>query len=165
MHRANLLFQLALGLALASPALADDWPQWLGPKRDSVWRETGILEKFPAGGPKTLWQHPLGPGYTGPAVAGERVFVMDRPSAFGAKIKDAYAKTAIPGAERVLCLDARTGNEIWKHEYDCPYEKLSYPSGPRATPLIHEGKVYTLGAMGHLFCFDVQDGKILWQKN
>ena len=87
-----------------------------------------------------------------------------RPSASGAKIKDAFAKAPAAGTERVLCLDADTGKEIWKHEYDCPYKKLSYPSGPRCTPTVHGGKVYTLGAMGHLFCLDAKDGKVIWSK-
>ena len=64
-------------LAAASAARADDWPQWLGPKRDGVWRETGILDKFPKGGPKVLWRKPVGQGYAGPAVAGGKVFVTD----------------------------------------------------------------------------------------
>src|SRR5262249_33146335 len=59
-------------------ARADDWPQWLGPRRDGVWRETGILAKFPVGGPKVVWRVDLGAGFTGPAVAGGRVYVMDR---------------------------------------------------------------------------------------
>ena len=69
-------------VALLSVALhhasADDWPQWLGPQRDAVWRETDIVEKFPEGGPKRVWRTELGAGYSGPAVAGGRVFVMDR---------------------------------------------------------------------------------------
>src|SRR5258708_7159303 len=66
-------------------ARADDWPQWLGPKRDGVWRETGILEKFPKGGPKVLWRAPIGGGYSGPAVAGSRVYITDRVLAADAK--------------------------------------------------------------------------------
>src|SRR5438270_11312964 len=62
----------------ASSARADDWPQWLGPQRDGVWRETGILEKFPASGPVYRWRTPIGAGYAGPAVAGDRVYVTDR---------------------------------------------------------------------------------------
>src|SRR5215510_4847386 len=69
---------LALLLAVGSRLAADDWPQWLGPRRDGVWRETGILDKFPPGGPKQLWKVPIGGGYCGPAVVGDRVFVMDR---------------------------------------------------------------------------------------
>ena len=59
-------------LALTMPALADDWPQWMGPNRDGVWAETGILDKFPDGGPKELWRVPIGGGYAGPAVAGRQ---------------------------------------------------------------------------------------------
>src|SRR5262245_34088008 len=57
---------------------ADDWPQWLGPKRDGVWRETGIVEKIPASGLKVVWRTPVHRGYCGPAVAGGRVFLLDR---------------------------------------------------------------------------------------
>ena len=56
---------------------AEDWPQWLGPKRDGVWRDTGLVEKFPTGGPKVLWKAPVGVGYAGPAVAGGKLFVTD----------------------------------------------------------------------------------------
>src|SRR5436190_465906 len=59
-------------------ARADDWPQWLGPQRDGVWRETGILDKFPANGPRVRWRTPIGGGYAGPAVVGDKVFVTDR---------------------------------------------------------------------------------------
>src|SRR4051812_8833563 len=57
---------------------ADNWPQWLGPQRDGVWRETGILDKYPPGGPRVVWKVPIGGGYCGPAVADGRVYVMDR---------------------------------------------------------------------------------------
>ena len=63
---------------LLSFALADDWPQWFGPEHDGVWRETGIIDKFPDGGPKVLWRTPVNRGYAGPSVVGDRVFVMDR---------------------------------------------------------------------------------------
>ena len=73
--------RLALGLGFFSLALAavqaDDWPQWLGPQRDAIWRETGIVEKFPADGLKYRWRVPIGGGYTGPAVAKGRVYVTD----------------------------------------------------------------------------------------
>src|SRR5947199_443928 len=86
---------------LVAAASADDWPQWLGPKRDGVWRETGVVDKFPAGGPKVLWRKPVGAGYTGPAVTGGKVFLMDRVTPNG--------KASPKGSERVLCLDEKTG--------------------------------------------------------
>jgi outer membrane protein assembly factor BamB len=150
--------------ALPTLIRADDWPQWMGPQRDGVWRETGILDKFPEGGPKVLWRQPIGPGYTGPAIVGGRIYVMDRLTDAPA-LKDGFARNAMPGKERVLCLDAANGQEVWKHEYDCPYLKISYPTGPRTTPLIHEGKVYTLGTMGHLYCLDANTGKPVWSKS
>jgi len=155
---------LAVVLGVAAPC-ADDWPQWLGPQRDGVWRETGIIEKFSANGPRVRWRTPVGSGYAGPAVAQGRVFVMDRQLARGAnKPADPFAKATIPGTERVLCLDAADGKVLWKHEYDCPYT-MSYPAGPRATATVHEGKVYALGAEGNLFCFEALSGKLLWSRD
>jgi outer membrane protein assembly factor BamB len=161
-----IAFAAAALLGGSQLALADEWPQWMGPKRDNVWRETGILEKFPTGGPKVLWRAPISGGYAGPAVSGGKVYVTDRVLAKGASNPtDPFdTKTKVNSSERVLCLDAKTGKELWKHSYECPYQ-ISYPSGPRCTPTVHDGKVYTLGAMGNFFCFDADSGKVLWEKN
>ena len=70
----------------------------------------------------------------------------------------------LQGKERVLCLDARTGTELWKHEYACDYT-ISYPAGPRCTPTVDADKLYTLGAMGDLLCLDAQKGSVIWSKN
>lgn len=140
-----------VAVAPVSRIQADDWPQWLGPRRDGVWRETGIVDQFPAGGPPILWRTLLGGGYAGPAVAEGRVIVLDRKH-------DA-------GTERVLCLDQKTGQVQWTHEYRCNYAGLSYPAGPRCTPTVHEGKVYALGAMGDLHCLDAAKGTVLWHRN
>src|SRR5262245_37155970 len=158
------LFIPAVLLSLPTLAWADDWPQWLGPQRDGIWRETGILDKFPAAGPKVRWRTPLGGGYAGPAVVKDRVYVTDRLLPEGVQNPgNPFATDLVPGKERVLCLEESSGKILWKHEYDCPYQ-VSYPAGPRATPVVHDGKVYTLGAMGHLFCFNADDGKVLWSK-
>ncbi|HEV3204381.1 MAG TPA: PQQ-binding-like beta-propeller repeat protein [Gemmataceae bacterium] len=144
---------------------AEDWPGWLGAKRDGIWRETGLLEKFPPGGPKVVWRATIANGYSGPAVADGRVYVMDRE-----RTKDADGKPLRPsrqgilGNERVLCLNAADGQVIWKHIYDCPY-KVSYPSGPRTTPLLHQKHLYTLGAMGDLCCLEADTGSLRWTKN
>jgi outer membrane protein assembly factor BamB len=157
---------VAAGLlcALAPSLLADDWPQWLGPQRDSVWREIGILQKFLPGGPPIRWRTPIGGGYTGPAVSGGRVYVVDRQLAKDtSNPTDPFQRGVIPGSERVLCLDESTGHILWQHEYGCPYT-MSYPAGPRATPLVNDGKVYTLGGEGDLFCLDAKAGTVVWSR-
>jgi outer membrane protein assembly factor BamB len=144
---------------------AADWPQWLGPQRDSVWRERGIVEKFPAGGPPVLWRTPIGAGYTGPAVAGGRVFLLDRRVRNEkADPRDPFARGRIAGTERVLCLDAQSGAELWRFEYDCPYT-VSYAAGPRATPTVEGQLVFTLGAEGNLMCLDIRTGFPVWSRD
>ncbi len=100
-HRHLLASLTCLLLAAASAARADDWPQWLGPQRDGVWRETGILDRFPDGGPRQRWSVPVGGGYGGPAVAAGRVFVMDRQERAD-RPKDPFNRNARPGIERIL---------------------------------------------------------------
>src|SRR4051794_29552139 len=107
---------------------ADDWPNWMGPKRDNVWRETGILEKFPSGGPKVLWRAKVAGGYSGPAVANGRVFVGDFISPADPK-QEVYNRTDHKGTERVLCFDEKTGKPLWTHEYAARYT-VSFPNGP-----------------------------------
>ncbi|MFO0825228.1 MAG: PQQ-binding-like beta-propeller repeat protein [Gemmataceae bacterium] len=160
---ATVLFGFALSL---SSAAGSDWPQWMGPNRDGVWPETGILQAFPKEGPKVLWRTPISSGYSGPAVASGKVFVADRVLSKGAmNPADPFdTKTRVNSTERVLCLDAKTGLEQWKHEYDCPYQ-ISYPNGPRCTPCVSEGRVFALGAMGDLFCLAADTGKVHWSKN
>ena len=150
-------------LVFTTGVRADDWPQWMGPKRDNVWREEGILEKFPEGGPKKLWSTPLAGGYSGPAVAGDRVYVTDYVKKKGETDEGNFDRDPTSGIERVFCLDAGTGKEIWKHEYPVNYA-ISYPYGPRATPTVDGDFVYTLGAEGKLIAFNSKDGKIVWSK-
>ncbi len=155
-----------LGLAAfalaTTPARADDWPQWLGPQRDGVWREKGLLDRFPEGGPKVRWRTPIGGGYSGPAVAGGRVYVTDRVLGGGSRNPaNQFQRGNSAGVERVLCLNEADGKVLWKHEYDCPYT-ISYPAGPRTTPVVADGKVFTLGAEGHLLCLEAETGKVVW---
>jgi outer membrane protein assembly factor BamB len=154
------------GLMVTTAAHGDDWPQWLGPQRDGVWRETGIVEKFPAGGPKVRWRTPVGEGYAGPAVAQGKVIITDRVLAKGVQNPDnPFSKNSrVDGNERILCLDEASGKVLWQHEYPCPYQ-VSYAAGPRATPVIAGDKVFTLGTMGDLFCLDLNKGTVLWSKN
>src|SRR5262245_15382272 len=147
---------------LAVSARSDDWPQWLGPQRDGVWRETGIVKKLPKDGLPVLWRKPVAQGYAGPAVANGRVFVTDWVRDKDAKPPaSAFARARLAGVERVHCLDEKTGEVVWTHKYDCPYG-VSYPGGPRCTPLVSANRVYTLGTMGDLFCLDVEKGTVIW---
>lgn len=165
MERISSGLAVVLVLLGASRILADDWPQWLGPKRDGVWRENGIVEKFPASGLKQRWRVPIGGGYAGPAVAQGRVIVTDRQLGKG-EVNPSNPfdkKTVIRGVERVLCLDEKSGAVLWTREYSCPYQ-VSYAAGPRCTPVVAGDRVYTLGTMGDLYCFDLKDGKVIWSK-
>ena len=143
--------------------IADDWPQWMGPGRDNVWRESGIIDKFPEGGPKVLWRTPVAGGYAGPAVAGGHVFITDYVTSDNVKV-DNFQRDEFTGTERVHCLDEATGKVLWTHEYPVKYS-VSYPAGPRCTPNVDDGMVYTLGAEGHLFCFEIATGKVAWSKD
>ncbi|MFO0812930.1 MAG: PQQ-binding-like beta-propeller repeat protein [Gemmatales bacterium] len=161
----RLLLGLAVFSLITTCLQATDWPQWLGPKRDGVWRESGLLEKFPEKGLNIRWRTPLGKGYAGPAVANGHVFVMDwnrLKDKDGNNIKP--TKEGIPGNERLLCLDETTGKIAWEYTYEAKY-KLSYPNGPRVTPVIENDRVYGIGAMGHFFCVDARTGKEVWSKN
>jgi outer membrane protein assembly factor BamB len=163
MSRLVLAFLLTFTFTLT--LRADDWPQWLGPKRDGVWRETGIVDVFPMEGPRKLWSVPVGMGYTGPAVTGGKVYLMDRSLDKGvANPKDPFVRTKVKGNERVLCFDQKTGKELWKHEYPAEYA-INYAGGPRSTPTVDGDRVYTLGAMGNLFCLNIADGTPVWSKD
>ncbi len=166
MHRLIGRLALLTLLPAATASLhADDWPQWLGPRRDGVWRETGIVETLPTNGVKFRWRTAIGGGYSGPAVVGGRVYVMDRQLATGSKPPpNAFARGEIPGSERILCLDESNGKILWQHAYDCAYT-VSYAAGPRVTPAVADGKVYTLGAEGHLLCLDTSTGRVVWSQH
>lgn len=137
-------------LASMTFVLGDDWPQWRGANRDGNWNETGIIDQFESDEIKLKWRIPIGSGYSGPTVADGRVFVTDR--------------ITEPQQERVLCVSEETGEELWSYTYPCEY-RIGYTAGPRASVTVENNKAYALGAMGHLNCFDVSDGKLLWSRD
>ena len=134
------------------PALAEDWPGWRGPNRDGVWAENGIVAKFARAVIPRQWAMPISSGYSGPTVADGRVYVTDF-------ISDPRQ------VERVHCFDTQTGASIWSHAYDCSYVGFGYTAGPRASVLVEDGRAFSLGAMGHLFCFAAADGQVLWSRD
>src|SRR5258707_8629592 len=106
--RFPLFVLFTLGLAVTS-ARANDWPQWLGPRRDGVWRESGILEKFPKNGPAVRWRTPVGPGYSSPAVANGPVYITDRVLPEGvSNPTSGFVNASGRGKERVMCLVEKT---------------------------------------------------------
>jgi len=137
---------------VAGANFGPDWPQWRGPNRDGVWRETGIVQKFSSLELPARWRTKIGPGYSGPTVAGGGVYVTDR-------------LTSPTQAERIHCFDAMTGEHLWSYTYNCKYERVEQRDGPRASVTINEGRAYSLGTMGHLFCFDAAKGDVLWSKD
>src|SRR5262245_53732530 len=135
---------------------AEDWPQWRGPNRLGVWNETGLLERFPPNGLTASWRTPVNSGYAGPAISHGRVFVTDSRRTTGNR-----------AIERALAIDEGTGRVLWTQEWPADYSgmQLVYAIGPRATPTVDGDLVYVLGAAGHLAAFDVESGRIAWQKN
>jgi len=123
----------------------DDWPRFRGPNGDGVSRETGLLTRWPDAGPPELWRVPLGKGFSGLSVVGERLYTM-------ASRED---------GEYVICLATGDGTEIWSRRIDRPYEN-QFGDGPRATPTVDGDTVYALGARGALAALDVRDGEVRW---
>lgn len=142
-------------LSLLAAAKADDWPQWRGPQRDGVWREQGIVEKFPAEGVKVIWRAPVGLSWSSPVIADGRVFIID------AQLKAPTAR------ERVQCLDAASGKPLWSYVYDVSYPDWAFNpdhgNGPTATPVVADGKVYVLGGTGETICLAAATGEVVWR--
>ena len=157
MHRFFLALCILLGLLTA--LRAEDWPRWRGVRGDGTWNAPPLPEKWPDGGLKPRWKVAVGGGYAGIAVADGKLYTLDR-------TKHAKDEAGNDGTERVFCLDAATGKLLWEHKYPTRYGGLGgYANGPRAMPTVHDGKLYSLGAVGHLFCFDAATGKIVWQQD
>ena len=145
-------------VGLATAALdAEDWPQWRGVERDGVWRDTGLVERFSAGGLIVKWRAPVRGGFAGPAVADGRVFVLDYQETPGSRTMD--------GHERLVVFDEENGAQLWTQEWPAAYRNINvkFAIGPRATPTVHGGLVYILGAAGMLSCFDTRTGDLIWR--
>jgi outer membrane protein assembly factor BamB len=141
-------------VALATAASAADWPEWRGTGRQGMWAETGIIERIPTRGLRVEWRVPVDPGYSGPAIARGRVFLLDYKQTTGSRV-----------SERVVCLDESTGKILWTRSGEADYRGLDYPNGPRATPTVDDDRVYVLGAMGSLRCLRTADGSEVWSSD
>ncbi|HUG92298.1 MAG TPA: PQQ-binding-like beta-propeller repeat protein, partial [Planctomycetaceae bacterium] len=131
-------------------AEGDDWPAFLGPRGTGVSGETGLADRWPAGGPPVVWEKTVGTGYSAPSVRGHRLVLHHR----------------LRGEEIVECFDARNGQPLWKHAYPTEFEDpYGYNNGPRCTPLLTETSCYTYGAEGKLVCTDLATGRTLWTRD
>ena len=160
-HRFPIAKAIAIACTFAClaavPLDAEDWPQWRGADRDAVWRESGIVERFPDDGLVVKWRTPVRAGFAGPAVADGRVFVLDYQETPGTRTMD--------GRERLLALDEETGEVLWTRDWPATYRNIVpvFATGPRATPTVDGDRVHVLGAAGMLSCFDTATGDLLWQ--
>jgi len=165
----NLPFRLAVCIAgcgvvmLAGSVAAEDWPQWMGVHRDGQSHETGLIDEIPQEGLTVQWRTSIAGGYSGPAVAGNRVFVTDYVPEKPELKNDPGVRDKRSGVERILCLEFTTGKILWKVEYDRSYN-VSYAAGPRATPTVDGDRVYALGAEGDLHCIHIESGKVIWRR-
>jgi len=133
---------------LAYSASAEDWPQYLGPTRNSISPQKGILRSWPEKGPEVLWTAAVGRGFGGPVVKDGKVYLLDRDDKVG---------------DNLRCLDFSNGKELWSFAYDAP-GTVMFP-GSRSVPTVDADKVYSCGHNGDLYCIDTKTHKPVWNKN
>jgi outer membrane protein assembly factor BamB len=142
--RVLILFLTCIGLA----APAADWPQFLGPNRNGSSPGPPLAESWPQEGPSRVWDAKVGEGFSGPVVAANRLILFHR----------------VANEERVECREAKSGAKLWQFSYPTTYrDDFGFDEGPRATPAIADGKVYTFGAEGALHCLDAATGRLEWK--
>jgi outer membrane protein assembly factor BamB len=137
-------------LLLAGTLSAADWPEFMGPTRDQVSAETGLIDTIPAQGPRLIFEKQVGKGYSAPSIRGNTMVIHQR----------------LAGQEVVEACDATTGIALWKYAYKSGYQDpFGYNNGPRCTPLLTADRCYTYGAEGVLECLDLVTGKEIWHRD
>ena len=130
-----------------------DWTGWRGPDQTNISPDTGLLKSWPKGGPKLLWTYEdAGSGYSSAAIVDGKLYTLG----------------ASDSQERVICLDANTGEELWTSEFETDPEegyRTQWGAGPRSTPTVSDGHVYVLGVAGDIACLTAESGKRIWRKN
>jgi len=148
MKKVNLIVSLFVLFTCTTQLFAQDWPQYLGPNRNSISTQKGILRTWPSTGPEVLWTANVGIGYGGPVVKDGKVYLLDRDDKAG---------------DNLRCFDLSTGKELWNFAYDAP-GSVSFP-GSRSVPVVDSKNVYTCGPYGDLYCIDISTHKPVWNKN
>ena len=145
--RSLLVTLFAFLMPAVVTAAGNDWPQWRGPDRSDVSKETGLLKSWPEGGPKRVWLYEnAGNGYSGPAIVAGKFYTIGT--------RD--------GKEVLIALDANTGKELWVASLSEILQN-NWGMGPRGTPTVDGDRIYALTGPGGLFCVSAKDGKVLWQ--
>jgi outer membrane protein assembly factor BamB len=140
---------ILLGTAIVPASAGDlDWPQYLGPRRNSTSDQQGILRTWPTTGPAVLWTVPVGKGFGGPVVKDGKVYLLDRDDKVG---------------DTLRCLDLSTGKDLWRFAYDAP-GTVMFP-GSRSVPTVNGSHVYSCGHNGDLYCLDLNTHIPVWHKN
>jgi outer membrane protein assembly factor BamB len=153
MHHTATLIGALCWTILLSCARADDWPQWQGPNRNAMSKETGLLKEWPKDGPPLAWRvGDLGGGFSAPSIAAGRIFGMSN-----------------RGSDEVVwALSETDGKPLWSTRLGPAYQGQAMPQGnegPGATPTVDGDRLYVVGGAGNLVCLNVKDGSIVWQKN
>ena len=151
MSRVMIVFAVWQGLAavtFAGSPESFDWPQYLGPDRNSISQEKGLLRSWPEAGPEVLWTVAVGRGYGGPVIQDGKVYLLDRDDELG---------------DNLRCFDLSSGKELWNFAYEAP-GSVSFP-GSRSVPSVDGNHVYSCGHNGDLYCIDTGTHKPVWNKN
>jgi len=146
--KAKVITIAAAVMITTGSILAADWPQYLGPDRNSTSPEKGILRSWPESGPQVLWAVSVGRGYGGPVIKDGKVYLLDRDDKVG---------------DNLRCLDLSNGKELWNFAYDAP-GRVMFP-GSRSVPVVDGNHVYSCGHNGDVYCIDINTHKPVWNKN
>jgi len=148
MKKRKIFIPLVVLLVSIANVYAQDWPQYLGPSRNSISTQTGILRAWPQQGPAVLWTVDVGIGFGGPVVKDGKVYLLDRDDEVGDKMR---------------CFDLSGGKELWNFAYEAP-GSVSFP-GSRSVPAIDGNRIYSVGPYGDLYCLNINTHRTVWNKN
>ncbi|HEV7927238.1 MAG TPA: PQQ-binding-like beta-propeller repeat protein, partial [Verrucomicrobiae bacterium] len=144
------MFLISTSTLLGAEDSIEEWPRFLGPHANGISDEKGLLDQWPATGPKLIWEKDIGTGYGAPSVLGQRLVLHHR-----------------TGDEEIVeCFAADTGNSLWRFGYPSHFiDPYGYNNGPRGTPLLTSNLCFTFGAEGKLACLELETGKLIWQRD
>ena len=146
--RFSFIMIVAYLMIIGTELSAQDWPQFLGPGRNSISPQKGLLRSWPESGPEVLWSVNIGIGFGGPVVKNGKIYLLDRDEEVG---------------DFMRCFDLQTGKELWKFGYDAP-GTFPFP-GSRSVPIVDDHHIYSCGPNGDLYCINIQTHKPVWNKN